>query len=62
MMPLRRKLAAGFDLALIKGIEAEVNVPLQMSDFLAAVKNVSRSVGKDQLQEYALWMDQFGSV
>jgi imidazole glycerol phosphate synthase subunit HisF len=33
MMPLRRKLAAGFDFALIKNIEAEVNVPLQMSDF-----------------------------
>lgn len=62
MMPLRRKLAEGIDITEMKAMASEVNVPLVMRDFTEAIKNISKSVGQDQLTEYAEWMKQFGSV
>jgi len=47
MMPLRRKLAEGLDIAAVKQMASEVNAPLVMTDFLEALKNVSKSVGPE---------------
>jgi SpoVK/Ycf46/Vps4 family AAA+-type ATPase len=33
-----------------------VDIPLTMVDFKEAIKNVSKSVSQDQLNEYAEWM------
>jgi SpoVK/Ycf46/Vps4 family AAA+-type ATPase len=43
-------------------MQNEVDTPLTMVDFKDAIKNVSRSVCQEQLNEYAEWMKQFGSV
>jgi len=43
-------------------MQEEIDIPLVMEDFDMAIKNISKSVSKDQLQEYAEWMKQFGSV
>ena len=48
-MPMRRRLkkAGGFkNIEDIKKFEEEVNVPLSKEDFLEALKNVNKSVGK----------------
>jgi len=47
MMPLRRKLAEGLDIAAVKQMASEVNAPLVMTDFVEALKNVSKSVGPE---------------
>lgn len=40
----------------------EIDVPLNMDDFLISIKNIQKSVGKESLMEYAMWMKEFGSV
>lgn len=63
MMPMRRKLASGsFDIMNIQNMQNEIDVPLTMQDFLDAIKNIQKSVSKDQLKDYAEWMKMFGSV
>jgi len=63
MMPMRKKLASGsFNMLNIQSMECEIDVPLKMQDFLDAIKNIQKSVSKDQLKEYADWMKMFGSV
>ena len=63
MMPMRRKLQSGsFDIANIQNIQNEIDVPLTMQDFLDAIKNISKSVSKEQLKDYSDWMNMFGSV
>lgn len=64
-MPMRRKLKnqGGFkNISDMKKFEQEVNVPLKKEDFAEALKNVNKSVGKDDLKHYEQWMKQFGSV
>jgi katanin p60 ATPase-containing subunit A1 len=62
MMPLRRMIAQGIDIMKIHGMQADFETPLTMIDFQEAIKNTSKSVSKDQLDEYANWMKQFGSA
>ena len=63
MMPLRKKIADGnFNIMEIRDLQKDINVPLTMKDFLEALKNVSRSVSQAQLDDYAKWMSEFGSV
>lgn len=63
MMPMRRKLASGsFNLNDIQNMQSEIDVPLTMQDFLDAIKNIQKSVSKDQLKDFAEWMKEFGSV
>jgi len=63
MMPMRRKLASGnFNINDIQNMQSEIDVPLTMQDFLDAIKNIQKSVSKDQLKDYADWMKEFGSV
>jgi SpoVK/Ycf46/Vps4 family AAA+-type ATPase len=61
MMPMRRKLASGkVNFAELAKMEKELDVPLDMKDFKDALKNISKSVSKDNLEDYAKWMDEFG--
>lgn len=63
MMPLRKKIAEGaFNILEIRELQKDINVPLTMRDFLEALKNVCRSVSQAQLDDYARWMAEFGSV
>ena len=63
LMPLRKKIAQGdVDILRIREVQNEINIPLTMDDFLEAIRNVSRSVSQAQLDEYAQWMAEFGSV
>ena len=63
MMPMRRRLQSGsFSIENIQKIQEEIDVPLSMEDFLEAIKNIQKSVSKDQLKDYAEWMKMFGSV
>lgn len=63
MMPMRRKiLEGGLDIAEIAKIDTdEIDLPIAMSDFLEALKNISKSVSEEYLEEYKLWMAEFGS-
>jgi katanin p60 ATPase-containing subunit A1 len=66
MMGLRKRLAearqAGIPLAEIAKMEKEVDKPLTQADFLEALRNVSKSVGTDDLQKFSDWMKEFGST
>lgn len=66
MMGLRKRMAKarqeGISVAKMQMLKDEVDVPVTQADFLEAVKNVSRSVGSDDLQHFADWMKEFGSV
>merc|ERR1712151_608774 len=66
MMGLRKRMAKarkeGIPLAKMQALKDEVDVPVMQTDFLEAVKNVSKSVGNDDLQTFADWMKEFGSV
>jgi len=33
-----------------------------MQDFIDAIKNIQKSVSKEQLKDYSEWMNLFGSV
>ena len=64
MMPMRKKLLEGnLDLDKITKLkEDELDIPITMKDFTEAIKNISKSVSNEHLQEYKKWMDEFGSV
>merc|ERR1712150_202702 len=67
MMGLRKRMAKarqeGISLVKMQAcIKDEVDVPVTQADLIDAIKNVSKSVGKDDLQNFADWMKEFGSV
>jgi katanin p60 ATPase-containing subunit A1 len=64
MMPMRKKLLEGsMNLeAFAKMDQDDIDVPIKMSDFLEALKNIQKSVSKENLEEYRKWMAEFGSV
>lgn len=63
MMPLRRRLkASGVDVDKIDELRKEIDVPVSMQDFKDALKNTQKSVSQANLDFYAKWMKQFGSV
>ncbi|XP_074655325.1 katanin p60 ATPase-containing subunit A-like 1 isoform X2 [Tubulanus polymorphus] len=63
MMAMRRRIK-GLTPDQIRNIPQEelVHEPTSMADFEMAVKKVSKSVSKDDLEKYEKWMDEFGSV
>ena len=62
MMPMRRKLLGdGFDFENIKEYEEEIEIPLSNEDFMEALNSIQKSVSPDQLNQFAEWMEQFGS-
>lgn len=67
LMGLRKRMAKaraeGISLTKIsESVTAEVNVPITQDDFLEALKNVSKSVGAEDLQHFSDWLKEFGSV
>ena len=77
MMPIRKKLIEGGgimnklnDIEKLKGmlysnwakLLAEINVPICQADFIAALKNVHKSVSNTDLGRFEKWMSEFGSV
>lgn len=66
MMGLRKRMAKarqeGISVAKMQMLKDEVDVPVTQADFLEAIKNVSRSVGSDDLQHFSDWMKEFGAV
>lgn len=66
MMGLRKRMQKarqeGISIAKMQMFKDEVDVPVTQTDFLEAVKNVSKSVGQDDLQHFSDWMKEFGSV
>ena len=62
MMSMRRRIE-GLNPDQIREIpREELLAPATMEDFELAMKKVSKSVSKDDLQKYIKWMDEFGSV
>mmetsp|Transcript_63377 Transcript_63377/g.151253 ORF Transcript_63377/g.151253 Transcript_63377/m.151253 type:complete len:629 (-) Transcript_63377:94-1980(-) len=66
MMGLRKRMAKarqeGMSIAKIHEMKDEVDVPVTQSDCIEALKNVNRSVGNDDLQNFSDWMKEFGST
>merc|ERR1719215_1315220 len=66
MMGLRKRMQKarqeGIPLAKMQALKDELDVPVMQPDFLEAIKNVSKSVGNEDLQHFADWMKEFGSV
>ena len=40
----------------------EIDIPLTMTDFEHAIKNIQKSVSKESLKEYEAWMKEFGAL
>ena len=59
MMPMRRKMMEGdIDLDNMDEIcQDELDLPINMEDFEAALKTIQKSVSQDCLDEYKEWMD-----
>ena len=49
-------------MARIKEQKDKIDRPITMDDFRDAIKNISKSVGKEQLAKYQAWMNEFGSA
>ena len=64
MMPMRRKLIAGVMINIdeIEKLQKDIDIPLTMFDFEETLKNIQKSVSKESLKEYEVWMSQFGAV
>lgn len=64
MMPMRRKLLAGVMINMdeIEKLQKDIDVPLTMTDFEEALKNIQKSVSKESLKEYDSWMKEFGAI
>merc|ERR1711920_256633 len=66
MMGLRKRMAKarkeGLPIAQLQSLKDEVDVPVSQEDLVEAISNVQRSVGTEDLQHFADWMKEFGSV
>ena len=62
MMSMRRRIA-GLTPVEIRNIpKQELESPTTMEDFNMAMKKVSKSVSREDLEKYVKWMEEFGSV
>lgn len=65
MMGLRKRMQLarkeGLSIAKMQMLKDEVDVPVTQADFIEALKNVSKSVGTEDLQHFSDWMKEFGS-
>jgi katanin p60 ATPase-containing subunit A1 len=68
-MQMRRKLEHGngkdgYDIMNIvnnKEFQEEINAPVYQKDILAAIKNISKSVSKNDLKRYEDWTNEFSN-
>lgn len=62
MMSLRERIKGLRAQESIKTLNKdEIDKPVTHDDFMAAIRNVKKSVGKDDLKRYEQWMSDFGS-
>lgn len=59
---MRQARAEGKSIAQMQNLKDEVDVPVGQDDFVQALKNVQKSVGTEDLQNFADWMKEFGST
>lgn len=66
MMGLRKRMQKarqqGLSIAKMQMLKDEVDVPVTHEDFLEALRNVQKSVGTEDLENFAAWMREFGSI
>ena len=64
MMPMRRRLLSGVGIKYdeIESLAKDMEVPLKMSDFEEALRNIQKSVSNDSLKQYSVWMKEFGAL
>jgi katanin p60 ATPase-containing subunit A1 len=63
-MPMRKKLLkeGGFkNLGNISELQAQLDIPIEFSDFEEGLKNIQKSVSKEDLERYDKFMAEFGS-
>jgi len=65
-MQMRRRLMnTGSDIEKLcenPDFKNDLIAPITMDDFNDAMKNISKSVGKEDLKEYDKWSQEFSSV
>lgn len=62
-MMVMRRCIQGLSAEEIKSLPKEkLELPVNQSDFLAALGKVSKSVSEDDIKKYEEWMKEFGSV
>lgn len=59
---MRQARAEGKSIAQMQNLKDEVDVPVGQDDFVQALKNVQKSVGTEDLQNFSDWMKEFGST
>ena len=66
MMQMRRRLMnTGSDIEKLVSnpeFQNELIAPITMTDFNDSMKNISKSVGKEELKEYEKWSQEFSSI
>ena len=63
LMPMRRKILEGkVNIAELPSMQDQIDIPLTMTDFEQALKNIQPSVSNTHLKEYEEWMKEFGSI
>ncbi len=61
----RRLLSTNSDIELLVNnpdFQNELIAPITMTDFFEAMKNISKSVAKEDLKEYDKWTSEFSCV
>jgi len=68
LMPMRKKLLkeGGFknftNMGNIQDLQAQLDIPISQNDFQEALKNIQKSVGKEDLKAFEQFMSEFGST
>merc|ERR1719329_1502534 len=66
MMGLRKRMAKaraeGMKVSEMQKLKDEIDTPISQADFLESLRNVSKSVGNEDLQHFTDWMKEFGST
>lgn len=66
MMGLRKRMAKaraeGMKVSEMQKLKDEVDTPISQAEFLESLRNVSKSVGTEDLQRFTDWMGEFGST
>ena len=62
-MMVMRRCIQGLSAEEIKNLPKEkLELPVNQSDFVAALQKVSKSVSEEDIKKYEEWMKEFGSV
>lgn len=61
MMSMRRRIQGLRPDQIRQLAKEELDLPVTMEDFMAAVEKCNKSVSADDLERYERWMREFGS-